>query len=474
MAPRQATTILWFRNDLRLRDNPALQAALDRDSPTLAVFIWSPEEEKPWSPGGASQVWLHHSLAALKEELHKRKSQLFFFKGPAQKVLKGIVEATQAGALFYNRRYEAHIIKRDKKLQSYFKGQGLEVKSFNSHLLVEPWEVATQEENPYKVFTPFWKAIRTLPFNEPHPAPREMPAPPPFKAKATCTLKNLNLLPKIKWDEGITKAWEMGELAAQRRWRHFLDGAMERYHQDRDRPDLLGTSRLSPHLHFGEISPRQLWHDVHQSDLMKQSGGLKQCADKYLAEVGWREFAYHLLYHFPHTTKDPLQEKFKKFPWRNSKKDLKAWQLGETGFPLVDAGMRELWHTGYMHNRVRMIVASFLVKDLRLHWLEGAKWFWDTLVDADLASNTLGWQWAAGCGADAAPFFRIFNPTTQAEKFDPKGEYIKKWISELADTAPDHIHAPHKAAEPPKDYPEPIIDHAQARHEALEIFKGLS
>jgi deoxyribodipyrimidine photo-lyase len=327
------------------------------------------------------------------------------------------------------------------------------VESFNGSLLFEPMHVATKEGRPYQVFTPFWRALlaKDEPA-EPVAAPRRLRAAE--ASPRTEPLAALRLLPPIAWDGTMTKTWAPGAAGGEQRLARFLDAALAGYATDRDRPDREGTSSLSPHLHFGEISPRRVWHAVRAAVGGTPAAKITRGgAEAYLRELGWREFANHLLFHFPHTSDAPLRADYAKFPWANDPVGLRAWQRGRTGYPIVDAGMRQLWATGWMHNRVRMIVASFLVKDLRVSWLEGARWFWDTLVDADLAANTLGWQWAAGCGADAAPYFRIFNPTSQGEKFDPDGSYANRW----AGLGPD--------------YPEPIVDHAAARKLALEALK---
>jgi deoxyribodipyrimidine photo-lyase len=356
--------------------------------------------------------------------------------------------------------------------------EGLEVQSFNSALLFEPWTVANQEGKPFQVFTPFWR--HCLGLNEPappQPAPDALPGP--ARRPKSEPLAAFELEPKIDWAAGLRAAWQPGEAGAQAALRCFLEAAFTGYAQQRNRPDLPGTSRLSPHLHFGEIGPRQVWHGLKAWAARRGMADAAWRGSQFLAEVGWREFAHHLLFHFPHTPTEPLRPEFARFPWRRHPEGLRAWQRGRTGYPIVDAGMRELWATGWMHNRVRMITASFLVKDLLVDWREGARWFWDTLVDADLASNTLGWQWTAGCGADAAPYFRIFNPVSQGEKFDPQGDYVRRWAPELAGLPAEWIHQPWAA--PPevlaragvelgRHYPAPVVNHAIAREVALEAW----
>lgn len=476
-----APSIHWFRLDLRLADNPALRAAIERGGAVVPVFIWSPEEEAPWQPGGASRWWLHQSLAALDGQLRILGSRLVIQRGPTLGTLRALVKETGASAVFWNRRYEPAVIARDAIVKEALDQDGLAVESFNAALLHEPWTIQNQSGKPFQVFTPFWKHCLNQPDpSEPLPTPRTLPVP--AKWPKSLVLDELGLEPRLKWAEGFRAVWQPGESGAADNLKKFLAQAFDHYSDQRNRPDRTGTSRLSPHLHFGEISPRQIWHGLAR---MASKRGLPIGAwrsSQFLAEIGWREFAHHLLYHFPHTPTEPLRTDFKKFPWRNNAARLKAWQRGRTGFPIVDAGIRELWATGWMHNRVRMIVASFLVKDLLIDWQEGARWFWDTLVDADLANNTLGWQWTAGCGADAAPYFRVFNPVSQGEKFDPHGDYVRRWCPELAKLPPDWIHQPDKApvetlraagVELGRTYPQPVVSHAIAREVALEVFARL-
>jgi deoxyribodipyrimidine photo-lyase len=471
-------TILWLRHDLRLADNPALAAAIQRGGPVLPVFIGSPKEEGVWPPGGASAWWLHQSLAALDRNLREAGSRLVIRRGPALEALTALAKETGAIAVFWNRRYEPAILARDAKLQKALVADGFEAGSFNAALLYEPWTIQNQSRKPFQVFTPFWKHCLTKPDpTDPLPAPKHLTAP--ATRPKSLRLVELELEPKINWAGGLRTAWQPGEAGAAANLSRFLSRAFDDYDGQRNRPDMTGTSRLSPHLHFGEISPRQIWHALRRLAAKKGWPEAKWRTSQFLTEVGWREFAHHLLFHFPHTPGEPLRTAFKNFPWREDAPMLRAWQKGRTGYPIVDAGMRELWTTGWMHNRVRMIVASFLVKDLLLPWQEGARWFWDTLVDADLAQNTLGWQWSAGCGADAAPYFRIFNPTGQGERFDPAGDYVRRWCPELAKVPARWIHQPHAA--PPEilraagvelgsTYPLPIIKHSAARGMALEAF----
>lgn len=471
-------SLVWFRLDLRLADNPALRAAIEHGGPVVPLFIWSPEEEAPWSPGGASQWWLHQSLAALDASLRAAGSRLVIRRGPTLETLRSLAKETGVTRVFWNRRYEPACIARDKTIKEALRGDGIEAESFNAALLNEPWTIQNQSGKPFQVFSPFWRHCLTKPDSaEPLHAPKQIASP--ARLPNSLALAGLELEPRIKWGEGFREVWQPGEAGAREALKQFLAGAFDNYSEQRNRPDVAGTSRLSPHFHFGEISPRQVWHGLRQ---MASKRGLpveRWRASQFLAEMGWREFAHHLLFHFPHTPTEPLRADFKKFPWRKEAVWLKAWQKGRTGYPMVDAGMRELWATGWMHNRVRMIVASFLVKDLLLDWQEGARWFWDTLVDADLAQNTLGWQWTAGCGADAAPYFRVFNPTSQGEKFDPHGQYVRKWCPELAELPDKWLHQPHSApveilraagVELGRNYPRPIVSHAIAREVALEAF----
>ncbi len=431
------TTIVWLRNDLRLADNPALHAAAAR-GPVVPAFIWAPAEDGEWPPGAASRWWLHHSLVALAARLREHGSQLILRCGSSAEELRALIAETGADAVVWNRRYEPSAIARDRDLKASLPGAA----SFAGAVLHEPWTVQTQAGGPYRVFTPFWKAVRTL--GEPAcalPEPRlECPAAWPESAP----LGELGLLPEVAWDSGLAQEWSPGEAGAAQRLESFC-GRAGRYEGARDHP-AQSTSQLSPHLHFGEISPRRVWHAV------RESAGA--AGDPYLRQLGWRDFAHHLLYHFPHTASAPLVPAFGRMPWRDDRAGLEAWQRGETGYALVDAGMRQLWHSGWMHNRARMVTASFLTKDLLIDWRAGARWFWDTLVDADLANNTLGWQWVAGSGADAAPYHRIFNPATQAERFDADGRYVGRWLG----------------ADP---RPQPIVDHAVARTRALAAHESL-
>lgn len=470
--------ILWLRLDLRLADNPALCAAIRHGGAVIPVYIHAPDEEAPWQPGAASNWWLHQSLCALDKQLRENGSRLIIRHGPTLKTLEKLAKETGAAAVFWNRRYEPAVIARDAKVMELLRADGLKAESFNGALLREPWAVKNKSGQPFQVFTPFWKHCLGLDDPaEPLTAPEKVRAPRIWPA--SLAIGDLALLPKIDWAAGMRSAWQPGEVGAIKNLKRFLDGTFEGYSDSRNRPDLTGTSRLSPHLHFGEISPRQVWHAVEAFAASRPPLKQQWRKSQFLTELGWRDFAHHLLYHFPRTPGEPLRRDFERFPWRTDKELLRSWQKGLTGYPIVDAGMRELWTTGWMHNRVRMIVASFLVKDLLLPWQSGARWFWDTLVDADLAQNTLGWQWTAGCGADAAPYFRVFNPTSQGEKFDPNGDYVRRWCPELAKLPAEHVHEPQAApsdilraagVELGRNYLKPIVNHATAREAALAAF----
>ena len=476
------TTLLWFRRDLRLADNPALDAAVAIGLPVIPVYICDDADAGEWSPGGASRWWLHGSLSALSSEIEARGNKLILKTGPAEAVINELISETGATSVYWNRRYEPWAIRRDEKVKTALKGKGIEARSFNAGLLREPWAITTQKGEPYKVFTPFWKALRAS--GEPDqlkPAPQRIPAPNDFVKSDD--LNSWGLLPtKPDWASGLRDAWTPGEDAAQSRLHDFTDAAVFDYQDKRNLPGVSGTSRLSPHLHFGEIGPRQIWHTVIASALAQTGSPMPRGAETYLSEIAWREFSYHLLFHFPELPLKPLRTEFCNFPWTNDPDALSAWQRGATGYPIVDAGMRELRTTGWMHNRVRMIVASFLIKDLLIDWQSGEHWFWDTLVDADLASNAASWQWVTGCGADAAPYFRVFNPTIQGTKFDPDGSYVRRWVPEISRLPDRLIHTPWMAKpieledagiELGRNYPEPIVDHAMARNRALEKYKLL-
>jgi deoxyribodipyrimidine photo-lyase len=457
-APSSSSVLVWLRRDLRLGDQPALSFASTFTCVT-PVFIWSPEDEGEWTTGAASRWWLHHSLASLEKALAVVGSRLVIRRGRAVAELLELQRETGAEVVTWNEQVGPDFVRRDAAVQDALAARGTRVEVFRGGTLRAPGEVLSGKGTPYEVFTPYWRSFLRTEVPAPLPPVRKLPSVP--AGLASVPLGELGLLPRTPWYQGMEAAWRIGEEAAKAKLRQFVARSVTDYHRRRDVPSLPGTSRLSPHLHFGEISPRQIW-----AALATTSG---EGAETYRKELGWREFAHDIMFHQPATAGTPLRPEFAAFPWRRDARALRRWQQGLTGYPIVDAGMRELWATGWMHNRVRMIVASFLVKDLLLDWRQGARWFWDTLVDADLANNTLGWQWAAGCGADAAPFFRIFNPVRQSESFDPAGDYIKRWVPELKRLSAPGVHAPWNAGLK-LDYPPPIVDHATARGRALMTF----
>ncbi|CAN5628850.1 deoxyribodipyrimidine photo-lyase [soil metagenome] len=479
-------TVVWFRRDLRLADHAALAAAVDRDKAVVPVFVWDPDAAGQWTPGAAHRWWLHESLVVLGESLEALGSTLVIRSGETLSELQSLIESVGADALFFQNVYTPHARALSAGVRSALEDDGILVREFAGQLLHEPDAIRTGQGGPYQVFTPFWKAVRRL-----LEVPPALPAPAFKSEHAPATWPpglspdELLLTPRQQdgddWAEEIAREWTPGEDEAHRRLDWFIDEALIDYADHRNIPDRDGTSRLSPHLHHGEISPRQIWHAVNG---WVRNAAMRDAADVFLSEIGWREFAYHVLHHFPDTPTAPLKTKYEAFPWEDDAPGLDAWQRGATGFPIVDAGMRQLWRIGWMHNRVRMIVASFLTKDQLIPWQRGTEWFWDTLVDADLANNTLGWQWSAGCGADAQPFFRIFNPVSQGEKFDPHGRYVRHWCPELAALPDRWIHRPWEAPESilksagvelGVTYPRPVVDHSEARRralEALDVMKG--
>ncbi len=478
MSSRPAS-IVWFRQDLRLADNPALSAAVARGGPVIPVFIGSADDGRMelggWEPGAASRWWLHQSLVALAEGLAGLGSELIVRRGASLPVLRALIGECGATAVFWNRRYEPVARDLDRAIAAALIADGVAVETFNAGLLYEPDEIRNQAGGPFQVFSAFWRACCKL--DEPLPptaAPHRLV--PLARAPSSIALEALELEPSIDWAGGMREMWEPGEAGAAKQLRAFLDGGFFDYPVGRDLPDRPGSSRLSAHLHFGEVSARQIWHAVRARANRHEDPAAEKAAEVYLRELGWREFAHAMLVHFPETVSEPLRAPFARFPWKRDPAALRAWQRGLTGYPIVDAGMRELWATGWMHNRVRMVVGSFLVKDLLIDWRDGAAWFWDTLVDADLANNTLNWQWVAGCGADAAPYFRIFNPVLQGRKFDPDGDYVRRWVPELAALPARWIHSPWEAPSQVlresevmlgDTYPSPIVDHGEARKAAL-------
>ena len=461
--------IVWFRRDLRLQDNPALHHAVAQGYQIIPIYIYAPEEETPWPSGHASRWWLHHSLQALDMALRAKHSRLLFFQGCSLPILQKLVEATQAKAIYWNRLSEPAIITRDKTIKTALRSQGITVQSFKADLLHEPWTIHTQAGKPYQLFTPFWRTCQRSRLTElPLIAPPIFTAPQPWLP--SFNLADLKLLSALSTNE-FAQFWQPGEVGAWQQLQQWCGGPISHYAEQRDFPGIDGVSRLSPHLHFGEISPRQVLGAIEYA--LHHLNGRVRGVQNYERQLFWREFAYYLLYHYPHTPEQPLRPVFKKFPWRTDYQKLfKAWQQGKTGYPRVDAGMRELLTTGWMHNRVRMVTASFLTKNCAIPWQEGAYWFWEHLVDADLANNTLGWQWVAGCGADAVPYYRIFNPLLQSTHFDPQGDYLRRWLPELAHLSPQYRHRPW-LAQPQPNYPAPIIDYMQSRREALGAYQHL-
>jgi len=460
--------ILWYRQDLRVADHPALTAAADTGAPVLPLFVWDDETPGAWAPGGAGRWWLAGSLEALEADLGARGSRLILRRGPAPEVLRRLARETGAAGIYFTRRYEpSHAAEEDTVAQDCRKA-GLSCRRFGGGLLFEPEAIRTKSGGPFRVFTPFYKACLTEGgIRRPVPAPKEIR--PPEDWPTSDALAEWRWRPTApNWALGFEALWRPGSAGAEARLDGFLDEGLGAYAEDRDRPDRAGTSALSPHLHFGEISPCQVWQRTRT--LADARAEAEHGGSAFLRELAWREFSYHLLHHWPGIVDTPFNERFAAFPWHEDESVLRAWQRGKTGYPIVDAGMRQLWSTGWMHNRVRMVVASFLTKHLLIPWQQGARWFWDTLVDADLANNSASWQWVAGCGADAAPYFRVFNPVLQGRKFDPQGAYVRKWVPELAALPDGDVHAPWESGERIADYPEPVVDHAVARDRALAAY----
>ena len=432
------------------------------------MYLHAPDELAPWAPGAASRWWLHRALESFTADLHKRRSRLIIRRGDdSLALLRELIKKTGADAVYWNRLYEPATIARDKRVKSALKDDGVQVSSHQAALLWEPWTVETNSGGPYRVYTPYWKNCRGNSIDEPLPPPKPLPGARGGDWPDSLELDALGLLPDTPWFETMDNTWDVSEAGAHARLETICTEVVPDYSESRNLPAVDGVSRLSPYLHHGLLSPRQVWRAVAKT--FDDEPLNDKSAETFLSEIGWREFSHHVLYHFPESTEQPVQQKFKDYPWYQGKdrdERLRAWQRGKTGVPIVDAGMRQLWRTGWMHNRVRMLVASYLTKNLRIHWLEGARWFWDTLVDADLASNTMGWQWTAGSGFDAAPYFRIFNPVLQGERYDPKGDYVRRWVGELADHSSlkdKKIHQPWAADRPPQGYPEPLVDLGESR-----------
>ncbi|GAK34896.1 cryptochrome-2 [alpha proteobacterium Q-1] len=479
--------LLWFRQDLRLSDHPALQAAIGQamaqGGPVIAVYIWDQNQpdDSGWAMGSASRWWLHHSLQSLGRDLEKCGGRLIIRQGDPAAQLMDLVAQSGATALHATRMIEPYARTLDHHLA---KSLPVPLLLHDGAFLHPPGSIRTQQGGGYKVFSQFWKAVLKAPEPDaPLPAPERGVFAPPTDRHSSLDLNDLSLLPRVDWAAGLSQRWlhsyGIGEDAAAARLDDFLDDAVAHYKHGRDFPAEAFTSSLSPHLHFGEISPRQIWHRAQMACERAdtdRAGTVEKGVWAFLREVGWRDFAGHLLAMIPDLPDQPMRPQFQSFPWGENEDHLRAWQRGQTGYPIVDAGMRELWHTGFMHNRVRMITASFLIKHLMIDWRQGERWFWDTLVDADLANNSMGWQWVAGSGPDASPYFRIFNPITQGQRFDPEGQYVRRYVPELADLPAEYIHAPWEA--PPmilqaagvslgQSYPHPMIDHRKARARAL-------
>ena len=462
--------IYWFRRDLRLLDNPALAEAASAGH-ILPIFIFD-GLLADYAQGSASRWWLNHSLNSLNKQLNHR---LLIFNGDPKEIIPKLAKASDAKSVYWNRCYEPWQIKLDSKLEAIFKGENIDVITRNGSLLWEPWTTLKKDGSPYKVFTPYFKK-RCLSLPEPR-----KPIPKPSNLKFAENPKNTDLISNFiqtkenNWQNKISKYWSIGENAAAIKLETFLKRGISSYKEGRNYPSKKNISMLSPHLHFGEISPNKIWYSV-------KNNGHSEDSDHFLSELGWREFSYNLLYYFPDLPENNLQKKFDIFPWVNNPEHLKKWQKGMTGYPIIDAGMRELWETGFMHNRLRMITGSFLVKNLLIHWRYGKEWFWNCLVDADLASNSASWQWVAGCGADAAPYFRIFNPITQGNKFDPSGDYTRKFVPELRKLPNEYLFAPWEAPSEVllnlgiklgRDYPHPIVNLKNSRELALEAYSQI-
>ncbi len=473
--PSDTPIIVWFRRDLRVTDNPALAEAAATGRPVIPLYILD-DGGGDWADGGAVRWWLDGSLRTLQGNLKKRGADLILRRGTPDAVLDDLITGTGAGAVYWNRCYEPDAIARDTRIKSELSDRGLHVRSFNASLLFEPWTVETKTGGFYKVYTRFWHACRDKGAPEaPVPAPDVLRAVE--GAPASDDLDTWGLTPSAPdWAGGMRARWTPGEDGAVARLGWFLQNALDGYGGKRDFPAVDATSNLSPFLHAGDIGPRQIWAET------VARAGWTADAEKFLKELVWREFAYHVFYNLPQLPEAPMYDKFAAFPWRDDDAGLKSWQKGMTGYPMVDAGMRELWQTGHMHNRVRMIAGSFLVKHLLLPWQAGEAWFWDTLVDADLAVNAFSWQWVGGCGADAAPYFRIFNPITQGSKFDPDGAYVRHYIPELAKLPNKYLFSPWDAPDDVladagvtlgETYPNPIVQHKAARERALAAFKSL-
>ena len=469
---KKGTAIHWFRQDLRLSDNPALDSAAQYET-LIPIYILDEVNSGEFKMGAASKWWLHQSLTKLNESLD---GKLLVYQGNPHEILNKLIEEQEVSYVTWNRCYEPWRIDRDKEIKRNFEDKNVAVESYSASLLWEPWTISKDDGTPYRVFTPFYKK-GCLNSEEPRlPAGKVDLSNLYSEDLSSDSITDLNLLPTIKWYKSFEGEWNPGEIGAEQNLNSFLDSGLLNYKEGRNFPSQEFVSRLSPHLHFGEISPTEVWYRAKTKEGIS---GIEKSLAHFHSELGWREFSYYLLYHFPDLPNKNFQEKFDIFPWQENEEFLALWQKGNTGYPIVDAGMRELWQTGYMHNRLRMIVGSFLVKNLLIDWRFGERWFWDCLVDADLASNSASWQWVAGSGADAAPYFRIFNPITQGLKFDPEGEYTKKYVPELRDLPNKYLFSPWEAPENiladagielGKNYPKPMVDLKLSRETALEAF----
>ena len=469
---KKGTAIHWFRQDLRLSDNPALDSAAQYET-LIPIYILDEVNSGEFKMGAASKWWLHQSLTKLNESLD---GKLLVYQGNPHEILNKLIEEQEVSYVTWNRCYEPWRIDRDKEIKRNFEDKNVAVESFSASLLWEPWTISKDDGTPYRVFTPFYKK-GCLNSEDPRlPAGKVDLSNLYSEDLSSDSITDLNLLPTIKWYKSFEEEWNPGEIGAEQNLNSFLDSGLLNYKEGRNFPSQEFVSRLSPHLHFGEISPNEVWYRAKTKEGIS---GIEKSLAHFHSELGWREFSYYLLYHFPDLPNKNFQEKFDIFPWQENEEFLALWQKGNTGYPIVDAGMRELWQTGYMHNRLRMIVGSFLVKNLLIDWRFGERWFWDCLVDADLASNSASWQWVAGSGADAAPYFRIFNPITQGLKFDPEGEYTKKYVPELRDLPNKYLFSPWEAPENiladagielGKNYPKPMVDLKLSRETALEAF----
>ena len=469
---KKGTAIHWFRQDLRLSDNPALDSAAQYET-LIPIYILDEVNSGEFKMGAASKWWLHQSLTKLNESLD---GKLLVYQGNPHEILNKLIEEQEVSYVTWNRCYEPWRVDRDKEIKRNFEDKNVDVESFSASLLWEPWTISKDDGTPYRVFTPFYKK-GCLNSEEPRlPAGKVDLSNLYSEDLSSGSITDLNLLPTIKWYKSFEEEWNPGEIGAEQNLNSFLDSGLLNYKEGRNFPSQEFVSRLSPHLHFGEISPNEVWYRAKTKEGIS---GIEKSLAHFHSELGWREFSYYLLYHFPDLPNNNFQEKFDIFPWQENEEFLALWQKGNTGYPIVDAGMRELWQTGYMHNRLRMIVGSFLVKNLLIDWRFGERWFWDCLVDADLASNSASWQWVAGSGADAAPYFRIFNPITQGLKFDPEGEYTKKYVPELRDLPNKYLFSPWEAPENiladagielGKNYPKPMVDLKLSRETALEAF----